>query len=276
MLSYAEPAEKIYQGFTYKIVGGKAYILDYAGNNRIDNDETVIVPGKIEKKPVVEVELYDVGGKYISFRQCTQLKSIYGLMIFFDRIDLAKTAKLQSLELHESGGVSSLSLSACKQLKELYLDVNSLEKLTLNACTKLQNCFITHTKLKTLNVNRCAALRELKVYDSNGLTKVSLSKCRSLNKLVINNTGISGLSLGEMRSLKNMDVSDNQLKKLRVSTCPALNFLTFSFNKGLSVDISKNRNLKSLSYTPLAYNGIQLTILNPRKIYPKVSHYTNM
>ncbi|MDR1042846.1 MAG: hypothetical protein LBL54_02965 [Clostridiales Family XIII bacterium] len=252
--SHAESEVRVYEKFTYTIIGGKIHIWGYDGNNRINNKEVVVVPGEIEKKPVVAVELINIGGKSISFRKCTQLKSLYAEALFFDRIDLAKTAKLQSLKLHESGDVTVLSLGACKQLKDLYLDVKTLQKLSVSSCTKLQSLIVENAKLKSLDLGKCVALREFEA-EGGELTSVTL---------------------GKKRSLKTVNVSQNKLKTLDVSGCAAMTELDFSYNKGLAVNISKNRKLKTLTYSPWGNNYGTTTITNPVKNFPFISRYKNM
>jgi hypothetical protein len=249
MESHAESEMRVYEKFSYTIIGKKVHIWGYDGNNK-----DVVVPGVIEKKPVVAVELIDVGGKSISFRKCTQLKSIYAEALYFDRIDLAKTAKLQSLKLYESGKATNLSLSACKQLKELYLDVKSLQKLTVGSCTKLQSIIVENSQLKSLSLSKCTALRDLDV-SGNNLTSVTL---------------------GKKRSLKTVNVSNNKLKSLNISDCTAITELDFSHNKGMAVNISKNRKLKALTYSPWGDQYGSTTITSPLKTFSFISRYKNL
>jgi hypothetical protein len=252
--SHAEPVEQYYQGFTYTIEAGKAYIWDYAGNNRADSVDVVVVPGKIENKPVVTVELYDIGGKSLSFRQCTKLKNFYGIGIFFEKIDFSNTKELRTLTLDESGETTSLSLTACKKLVELSLSIDTLKKLSVNSCIKLKSLKLFYAKLRSL----------------------SLSKCASLRNIRINNTELTSISLGNNRSLKELDLESNKLKKLSVSACPSLEVLNFAHNSKLSVNISKNKKLKRLIYSPKSANGGRLSMENPRRFFPWVVRYTNM
>jgi hypothetical protein len=254
MESHAESEERVFEKFTYTIIGNKVHIWGYNGSNGINGKDVVVVPGVIEKKPVVAVELYAVGGKSISFRKCTQLKSIYAEALYFDKIDLAKTAKLQSLKLHESGNVTSLSLAACKQLKELYLDVKSLQKLTVSSCTKLQSVIIENSQVKSLSLSKCTALRDIDVSDN----------------------ALTSMTIGKKRSLKTVNVSNNKLKSLSISGCTAITELDFSHNKGMTINISKNRKLKTMIYSPWGDNFGSTTITNPLKTFPYILRYRNL
>jgi hypothetical protein len=254
MESHAESEERVFEKFTYTIIGNKVHIWGYDGNNSINSKEDVVVPGTIEGKPVVAVELYAVGGKSISFRQCTQLKSIYAEALYFDRIDLAKTAKLQSLKLHEASKVTSLNLTECKQLKELYLDVKSLQTLLVDSCTKLQHIIIENSQLKSLTLSTCTALRDIDVSDN----------------------ALTSMTIGKKRSLKIVNVANNKLKNLNISDCTAITELDFSYNKGMIVNISENRKLKTLTYSPWGDKYGSTTITNPLKTFPIISLYKNL
>jgi hypothetical protein len=245
--SHAVSADNVYEGFSYTISSGKAHIWGYNGGR-----DVVIVPGKIEKKPVVSAELYDIRGKSISFRQCTQLKSIDAERINYDRIDLAKTSSLQTLSIIESGQVTNLSLSACKQLKKLQLEIPSLQKLTVSS-NKLKELVMSNTKVASL----------------------SLSKCTALKDIDISGTELKTLTLGKIRSLKTVNVESNKLKSLNISGCTEIAELNFSYNSGMTVNISKNPKLKLLTYSPWLSGGSSVIIKSPLKKYPYISRYTN-
>ena len=252
--THAASKEKIWKGFTYKIEKGKAVIMGYSGGNRTDDREVVVVPGVIEKKPVVHVELYGVGGASLDLNSCTKLKKLHLEQVYFGQIHLSKTAKLQSLEIHESGQTSSLDLSGCKSLKKAYLDISALQNLSAGASTKLKDLFVFNTKMRTLDLEKCTGLRAI----------------------VVEGTALETINLGKKKSLKTLKLSSNRLKSLNISECKAVKELNFSYNAGLSVHIAKNRRLKTLTYSPQGNNGTHKTILNPLKTFPKTLRYTNM
>jgi hypothetical protein len=253
--SHAASAEKNYKGFTYEIRAGKVYITDYpACSNRADSEDVVTVPGKIENKPVVSVDLYDMGGKLLSLKQCTKLKDFYGLGLFFEKIDFSNANDLRTLSIWESGKATSLNLNSCKKLIDLTLSIETLKKLDVNSCVKLKELKVFHGKVEALN----------------------LSKLPALQSIVIERTGLASINLGKNRSLKELDVRYNKLKKLDISGCPSLEVLDFSYNSKLSANISNNKKLKKLIYSPRTANGECRTVTNPRKASPRIVQYTNM
>jgi Leucine-rich repeat (LRR) protein len=171
-----------------------------------------------------------------------------------DVVTLPKSSKLTEVSLHESGSVTSLNFNSCKELEKLFLDVESLKKLTLNQCAKLKNIYISCNSMRSLNLNKCAALREVEILGSD----------------------MTRLNLGKKRHLKELDVSGNKLKRLSIFGCTALESINFADNKKLSVNISKNRELKTLVYTPKSAGWKGMVITNPLKTYPKVHRYVNM
>jgi Leucine-rich repeat (LRR) protein len=251
--SYGAAATLRYEGFTYTVAAGKATITGYAGNNRADSMDVVTVPGKINDRPVVAVNLYNIGGVSLDFKQCTQLKKILMENVFFDKIVLSKAKELQTLSIQESGRVTSLNLNSCKKLTDLTLSINSLEKLSIGSCSKLRNVTITHTMMRTL----------------------SLSKCTALRSLSIEGTDLERLTIGKKNSLKEVYLRSNRLESLSVSGCKALTKLDFSYNPGLSVSVKKNRKLEKLTYSPWIAGGKQLTVSYPLKIFPRITRYTN-
>jgi hypothetical protein len=250
--SHAASEEMRYNGFPYIVKDGKVHIFCDDDNNFTRND-AITIPGKINKMPVVSIELVNVVCKSISFNQCTQLQRIYMEGVFSDKINLSKAGKLQSLRIDESGSTTNLNLNGCKALTQLHLSIESLKKLSVSSCTKLKELLVSHTDLRSINLSKCAALREI----------------------YIEGQKVEGITLGEKRSLKILLVNDNGLKSLNISKCPALEELDFSYNAGLSVNISKNRKLKKVTFSPKELGGNSRTINNPLKTFPKVFIYKN-
>ncbi|MDR3164246.1 MAG: hypothetical protein LBU13_01555 [Synergistaceae bacterium] len=179
---YAKEQEKLYRGFTYVIRSGKVHILDYAGNDMANSQDVVVVPGTIEKKPVVSAEILGAGGKSIDFSKCAKLQSLYAEGLFFDTVNLSKNKELKSLQLHESGRTTALDLRGAKKLENILLYVEDLSSLDVSKCAKLKKILLFYTKMSTLDIRGCKALKELEIGGNTGCT-ITMKNNKALTSL---------------------------------------------------------------------------------------------
>lgn len=138
--------------------------------------------------------------------------------------------------------------------------MKKLTSINVSKCTNLQELYVPDNKLTTLDVTNCPKLTELSFY-SNNIASIDLSKNTALQKLyAFNNAQLTSLDLTNNTNLTYLSVYSNNMPKLDVSKLTKLITLMCFNNKLTTLDLSNNTALQELS----CYNN-QLTSLDLSK-----------
>lgn len=138
--------------------------------------------------------------------------------------------------------------------------MKTLTSIDVSKCTNLQELYVPDNKLTTLDVTNCPKLTLLSFY-SNNIASIDLSKNTALQKLyAFNNTQLTSLDLSNNTNLTYLSVYSNNMSVLDVSKLTKLITLMCFKNKLTTLDLSNNTALQELS----CYNN-QLTNLDLSK-----------
>ena len=150
----------------------------------------------------------------------------------------------KSLEIlkSESPLLTSLDVSGCTALKELYCLYNRLTSLDVSANTALEVLNCGRGTLTSLDVSGCTALKELYCL-YNRLTSLDVSANTALEVLYCGDGTLASLDVSGCTALKELQCYNNQLTSLDVSSCTALERLNCRDNQLASLDVSANRAL---------------------------------
>ena len=150
----------------------------------------------------------------------------------------------KSLEILEceSPLLTSLDVSGCTALKELYCLYNRLTSLDVSANTALEVLNCGSGTLTSLDVSGCTALKELYCY-KNRLTSLDVGANTALEVLYCGDGTLASLDVSGCTALKELQCYNNQLTSLDVSGCTALEVLNCRDNQLASLDVSANRAL---------------------------------
>lgn len=163
-------------------------------------------------------------------------------------------ASLKGIELFHSmttlvcssNQLTSLDLSANKNLISLNCSSNSLTALNLNANTNLETINCSDNQLEVLDLSKNTALTSV-VCDNNSFTDPIVFKQNpDLTTLKCNNCGLEELSLVACPALEVLECSGNRIMNLSVKYNSSLSTLNCSANILTSLDISGNQNLVTL------------------------------
>ena len=121
----------------------------------------------------------------------------------------------------ESPLLTSLDVSGCTALKELYCPYNRLTSLDVSANTALEVLYCGDGTLASLDVSGCTALKELQCYN-NQLTSLDVSSCTALERLNCRDNQLASLDVSANRALLYLFCNNNRLTSLDVSANTAL------------------------------------------------------
>ena len=172
--------------------------------------------------------------------------------------------------------LTSLDVSGCTALTELYCGGNQLTSLDVSKNIALTELGCGGNQLTSLDVSQNTALTSLSCWKNqltslevsqnialtslscgyNELTSLDVSKNTALTELSCYNNQLTSLDVSGYSALTELWCFDNQLTSLEVYDCTALTKLSCYNNQLTSLDVSKNIALTKLS----CYNN-QLTSL---------------
>jgi hypothetical protein len=152
--------------------------------------------------------------------------------------------------------LTSLNVSGCTSLRDLYCHYNQLTSLDVSGCTSLQELYCQYNQLTSLNVSGLTSLQDL-YCQNNQLTSLNVSGLTSLQNLYCNNNQLASLNVSGLTSLQTLHCGNNQLTSLNVSGCTSLQNLYCNNNQLASLNVSGLTSLQNLYC-----NNNQLTSLN--------------
>lgn len=256
----------------------RAYLLDQSyGQDGIITDEEI-----------AEITTLSLSDTYIAdFTGLNLFTSLENFSLkdnerFVDSpLDFSGFQMLTSIRLNSCEGFSSITMSNCPQLSDIYIfampDI-SIGELTVSDCPNpnlnifFSNGTFEHVKLINLEISRlslpmnimeyslevvnCPNLSYLSTYMS-GLKSLTLTNCPELSQLNIAWTDLTSLDLSGCPKLTSLDCHNVDLTSLDLSNNPLLSKLVCYSNQLTSLDLS---GCPKLSYLDCHNN--QLTSLD--------------
>ena len=122
---------------------------------------------------------------------------------------------------------------------------NQLTSLDVSGCNTLSELYCSENLLQSLDVSGCKTLRELYCSD-NLLQSLDITHNEALTGLYCFNNQLETLDLSHARALTSLNVSENRLTDLDLSQCLNLKYSNLSSNQLTSLDVSHNPNLEDL------------------------------
>ncbi|MBQ6481302.1 MAG: SH3 domain-containing protein [Anaerolineaceae bacterium] len=135
-------------------------------------------------------------------------------------VDLSQNTKLVDISV---GGpdMTSLIVSGCTELRELYCSNSGLSSLDLTTNIKLERLICSDTSISSLNLVNNTGLEEL--YCNHTLiSTINLTVNHALKVLSVDNTNLSNLDLSENPLLERLYCYHTNLISLDISNCPIL------------------------------------------------------
>ncbi|MFC2086709.1 T9SS type A sorting domain-containing protein [Bacteroidota bacterium] len=159
-------------------------------------------------------------------------------------LECGKNCYSQSLWQHDP--LTSLNVSGCENLEELYCYFSHLDTLNVMGCTSLEILDCSWNELDELGLSTNASLRNLAcIHDT--LSHLDVSACNALESLNCTWNGLIELDVSTNTALTNLECNINHLSSLDVSNCTALQILDCSRNRLRNLDVTNNLGLKNLS-----------------------------
>jgi len=178
--------------------------------------------------------------------------------------------------------LTSLDVTNCTSLTELYCERNKLTALDLTKNTSLEvltcyenqitaldlsknemltmlNC--TDNQINTLDVTKCTSLVGL-LCNNNKLITIDLSALMVLKTLYCNDNQLTELILPESNVITALNCENNQLTSLNVSSFVNLGGFSCKNNKLKSLDVSKNM---AMTYFICSENQLSLSEIPAKK-----------
>ena len=165
--------------------------------------------------------------------------------------------------------LTTLDVTGCTALAELYCYNNQLTTLDVTGCTALGNLYCNNNQLTTLDVTGCTALESLSC-GFNQLTALNVTGCTALEDLHCYNNQLTTLDVTGCTALKYLYCEDNQLTALDVTRCTALAKLACYNNQLTTLDVTGCTALKYLDC-----DNNQLTTLDIRNCTALAEHVTS-
>lgn len=223
----------IKDGFTDPVL--RAYMLEHFDT---DNDGAI---SDAEATAVEEISITSDDIQSLSgIERCINLKSLW-------------VVGTKSDEGIGSGALVSLDVSACTQLKYLYVFNNKLKSLDVSSNTALTELWCEFNQLTSLDVSENTALTHLSCHH-NQLSALDIAKNSSITFLNCSSNLISKLDFSNNAAIGSVYCQNNQLTTLDFSNNLDLKYLHCGGNLFTSLDINKNTALVHLDccHSPLA------------------------
>lgn len=162
---------------------------------------------------------------------------------------------------NNSGNITSLDVSKNLKLKVLICSSNKLSSLDVSKNLDLTELSCYSNKLTALDVSKNLALTKLDC-SINRLTSLDVSKNLALTYLSCGGSNKEGSFIIEQSLLTSIDLSQNV----------ALEQLYFDHTKNVTLDVSKNKNLLSIS---VSYNGLKTIDFSANTLLKHISCESN-
>ncbi|NHM06479.1 T9SS type A sorting domain-containing protein [Flavobacterium sp. CYK-4] len=175
-------------------------------------------------------------------------------------LDVSSLANLQ--ELYASANlIASFATAPNANLKHIDLNNNSLTAINLNGLTNLQILKLNYNQLPSIDLSGLTALQGLYL-NHNLLTQLDIASLTQLLQLDCSYNSISALpGLNNLSQLSQLDCSYNTISSINFTGLTALQYLNYSGNNLVSLDVSSLTGLMSLICSDNALTSIDLSAL---------------
>lgn len=156
-------------------------------------------------------------------------------------------------------GLTSLDLSNCKSLENVYCENNQLQSLNVSGCTSLQSIRCENNQLQSLDVSGCTSLYNI-YCQHNQLTELYMDQCNALTGLICGNNQLRSLDVADFTELGSLYCQDNLIETLNIKGLSKLKDLSCGNNNIKTLDATGCIGLETLSANPtkeLILNGCQ-------------------
>lgn len=143
--------------------------------------------------------------------------------------------------------LTSMTLSKCDKLTELYCLGNELTVLDLTDCPNLQTLWCNNNRLTSLDVSKSPKLEGLWCYN-NLITDLNLSNSYNLSMLQCYWNSLETLDLSKCTKLQHLECHHNKLSTLNLSSCSELENILCDNNELTSLTLlAENPKLKVMT-----------------------------
>ena len=212
---------------------------------------------------VVTLSIANIGVTNLSgIEAFSSLKYFYAYNNNITIADFSQNPNLVVIDL-ENNLVSSLNVTNCVQLRDVYISSNALTTIdvTQNLDLRVLSCNLNN--LSSIDVSMNVNLENFRCYgnnlssidvsnntnleylfiSSNNLTNLDISSNHSLNTLTCDNNNLSSLTLNNNTNLEYLGCSNNSLAMLDLSANTQLTRVLCNNNNLTSIDVSNAPNL---------------------------------
>lgn len=164
------------------------------------------------------------------------------------QIHMDETSAVSSLSLWDVGMIPDRAISGCTKLERLSIRTYLPEftSLDLTKCAALKNLWISNDNLETLITAGAANLQKMEI-KSGALAHADVSQNAKLEKLVLQCPRLAELNVDENRALSWLEICSDQLAAVRVENNTELTYLSVMAGNLRMLDVGENLKLTSLT-----------------------------
>jgi len=184
----------------------------------------------------------------IDFTNCPELISFDATSNDLRTLDLTHNAKLQSLEV-SIRDVPSIDLSKNTELIKLSLIYAYLiPELDLSHNTKIENFSLSLTQtIKTIDFRPCTLLKGIFMTNNDKIEAINVSNLSQLNYIRLNYSPFfTGIDVSTCLNLTNLDINSNNISSLNIAKNKRLKSLACGRNNFTEINISALDSLTRL------------------------------
>ena len=214
-------------------------------NCLLDKDNDGVLTKK-EREEKTSVSFYGFASNtFKGLELFPNLKFLYLFDVNTDQLEIPALPSLTGMRILGTSTVSSIDVSKCPALTELYCKRCQLTSLNVSGCTALQHIECYGNQLTSLDLSDCIALQYFYGYE-NQLTSLVLPQSTELTELICYDNQLTQLDVSQNTALVYLNCYNNQLTSLDVSQNTALMYLNCSNNQLTELDLSKVTGLQTL------------------------------
>ena len=220
--------------------------------------------GYLNSTDIAELTTLNVNNKNISNLKGVELFTNLENLICYSNnlswLNVSGLTKLQYLDCANNTALTSLNVTNCTSLKELYCYITALTSLNVTSCTALEtlNCKNTNiTELRvtsmphliSLNVSNCTSLLRLYCYNNPYIIRLNVTGCTALLSLSCyqNPNFTTFIGLADCTALCNLYCYDCALTSLDdVQSLPNLALLSCMNNRLTTLTVNNKSHLTDL------------------------------
>ncbi len=192
----------------------------------------------------------------ISSLLLTDCTELQQLFCYYNQLTTLDVSSCSALWLVYCAENLLTSVTCSPAVQRFYCHVNQLLDLDLSTYTELTMLMCSHNQLTELNLNSCPNLQELSC-DYNQLSTIDISSCPNLQEFWCNFNLLQALDVSNSQNLQTFICNNNQIHTLNTSGCTSLHILSCGNNVLTELDLTDYTSLTEVSCT-----GNELSALN--------------